>query len=77
MQICESLGADGLIYQSVEDLVEVGRELNPNIEQFDSSCFTGQYVTGESRLQGKTPSEIFAFLGLHKLYSSVSQNSSD
>lgn len=45
-QICEILGADGLVYQSVGDLVGVGRELNPSIQQFDASCFTGKYVTG-------------------------------
>lgn len=45
-QICKILGADGLVYQSVGDLVGVGKELNPSIKQFDSSCFTGKYVTG-------------------------------
>lgn len=46
-EICETLGADGLIYQSVEDLVGVGHELNPSIQRFDDSCFTGKYVTGD------------------------------
>lgn len=46
-EICRTLGADGLIYQSVEDLVAVGQELNPLIRQFDDSCFTGQYITGD------------------------------
>ena len=35
------LGADGLLYQSIDDLVDVGRELNPAIHSFDTSCFTG------------------------------------
>jgi amidophosphoribosyltransferase len=35
------LGADGLIYQTVEDLIGVGRELNPDIQEFDDSPFTG------------------------------------
>ena len=35
------LGADGLLYQSIDDLVAVGRELNPGITNFDTSCFTG------------------------------------
>ena len=35
------LGADGLIYQEVEDLVACGRDLNPEIRDFDDSCFTG------------------------------------
>ena len=39
--VCQVLGADGLLYQSIDDLVAVGRELNPAIHSFDTSCFTG------------------------------------
>lgn len=46
-EICKVLGADGLIYQGVEDLVACGRDLNPDIHDFDDSCFTGRYVTGD------------------------------
>jgi amidophosphoribosyltransferase len=46
-EICKVLGADGLIYQEVEDLVACGRDLNPEIRDFDDSCFTGRYVTGD------------------------------
>ena len=46
-EVCAVLRADGLLYQSVEDLVAVGRELNPAIAQFDDSCFTGRYVTAD------------------------------
>jgi len=46
-QICEVLGADGLIYQTVEDLIECGHSLNPEIDHFDASCFDGRYVTGD------------------------------
>eukprot|EP00873_Tetraselmis_striata_P016958 jgi/Tetstr1/437222/TSEL_025952.t1 len=45
-EVNEKLGADGLIYQTVEDLVKVGRAMNPDIVEFDTSCFTGTYVTG-------------------------------
>jgi len=45
-EVCAKLGADGLIYQTVEDLVAVGRGMNPDIAEFDTSCFTGTYVTG-------------------------------
>ena len=31
----------------MDDLIEAAREGNPNISQFDSSCFTGKYVTGD------------------------------
>ena len=40
-QIRSVLGADGLVYQTLEDLLSVGRELNPGIRQFESSCFSG------------------------------------
>ncbi len=41
--ICKVLAADGLLYQSVDDLFSVGWELNPNIKQFEASCFTGEF----------------------------------
>lgn len=44
-EICELIKADGLIYQSIEDLVEACRESNPEIREFETSVFTGQYVT--------------------------------
>ncbi len=40
-EIRAELGADGLLYQSIEDLIDVGRSLNPAIREFDASCFTG------------------------------------
>lgn len=46
-EVCEALRADGLLYQTVEDLVAVGHSLNPNIETFDAACFTGVYVGGD------------------------------
>jgi amidophosphoribosyltransferase len=45
-EICDVLGADGLIYQTVEDLVGVGMELNSNIHRFEASCFDNQYIAG-------------------------------
>jgi amidophosphoribosyltransferase len=41
------LGADGLIYQDLEDLIEAARRGNPAITEFDTSCFSGYYVTGD------------------------------
>ena len=35
------LGADGLLYQSIDDLLAVGTDLNPDIKQFEASCFNG------------------------------------
>lgn len=42
MQVCQVLRADGLIYQEVDDLIASGKELNPDIKDFDASCFTGR-----------------------------------
>ena len=41
------LGADWLIYQNLDDLVESAREGNRVIESFDCSVFDGNYVTGD------------------------------
>lgn len=46
-QICDSIKADGLIYQDIQDLVEAVREENPSIERFETSVFDGNYVTGD------------------------------
>jgi amidophosphoribosyltransferase len=45
-QIQEVLGADRLIYQELDDLVAACQEGNPGITRFDTSCFSGEYVTG-------------------------------
>ena len=44
--IATAIGADLVIFQTLSDLVESVRQLNPSIEQFDCSVFTGEYVTG-------------------------------
>ncbi len=41
------LGCDGLIYQSLEDLIAAAQEGNPEVKNFDCSCFDGRYVTGQ------------------------------
>ncbi len=45
-EIREELGADALFYQKLEDLIWAAQEGNPEIEQFDCSCFDGNYITG-------------------------------
>ena len=45
-EIEDELGADRLIYQDLEDLIEACREGNTGITRFDTSCFSGEYVTG-------------------------------
>lgn len=44
-EICNIIGADGLIFQDLTDLEEAVREANPDIQQFESSVFSGHYVT--------------------------------
>ena len=46
-QINEKVGSDRLFYQSLDDLVDSTGALNPDIAQFDTSCFDGVYVTGD------------------------------
>lgn len=46
-QIAELIKADGLIFQDLNDLVEAVREENPNITQFETSVFNGEYITGD------------------------------
>ncbi|MFN2381322.1 MAG: amidophosphoribosyltransferase [Guyparkeria sp.] len=45
--IRDVIGADDLIYQDLEDLQEAVRLGNPTLGEFDSSCFTGDYVTND------------------------------
>lgn len=46
-QVCEAIGADWLVYQDLDDLIAAAREGNAAITEFDSSCFSGHYVTGD------------------------------
>ena len=46
-EIATAIGADRLIYQDLEDLIEAAREGNPKIQRFDCSCFNGEYITGD------------------------------
>ena len=42
-----ALGADRMIYQGLDDLIDAVRKGNPHIKQFDTSCFSNEYVTGD------------------------------
>ena len=39
------INADWLIYQNLEDLIDSVKEGNPNINEFETSIFTGEYIT--------------------------------
>ncbi|MEH6782400.1 MAG: amidophosphoribosyltransferase [Alcanivorax jadensis] len=45
-EIGKLIGADKLIYQDLEDLVETCKEGNPGVESFDCSVFNGIYLAG-------------------------------
>jgi amidophosphoribosyltransferase len=46
-EVARQIGADWLIYQDLEDLVLACKHDNANITDFDTSCFSGVYVTGD------------------------------
>ena len=46
-EIQELIGADRLIYQDLHGLVRSVRHDNSDISEFDTSCFSGEYVTGD------------------------------
>jgi len=47
-QIADMIGADWLLYQDLDDLVEaVRRKAKLHIDRFDTSVFNGDYVTGD------------------------------
>ncbi len=45
--VATSIGADWLVYQDLEDLVSACRHDDARITAFDTSCFSGEYVTGD------------------------------
>ncbi|HEV2538109.1 MAG TPA: amidophosphoribosyltransferase [Frateuria sp.] len=48
-EVEQLLGADWLIYQNLDDLVWAVQDGNEELKQFDTSCFSGEYVTGLDR----------------------------
>ena len=45
--VAKELGADKVIFQSIDGLKNALHDLNPAIPAFDCSCFDGVYVTGD------------------------------
>jgi amidophosphoribosyltransferase len=62
-EVGELIAADWLIYQDLDDLITSVRYDNGDIDAFDTSCFSGEYVTGDvtakylSRLQSERSDE--------------------
>jgi amidophosphoribosyltransferase len=47
-EVCDWIGADGLVYQDLQDLIDaVGKKGKTAVERFDTSVFNGEYVTGD------------------------------
>src|SRR5438105_5320951 len=46
-EVAKLIGADWLMYQSLEDLIAACKHEDARIEEFDTSCFSGEYVTGD------------------------------
>jgi amidophosphoribosyltransferase len=45
-EIAEAIGADWLVFQDLDALIDSVKKGNPDITSFDCSVFTGEYVTG-------------------------------
>jgi amidophosphoribosyltransferase len=46
-EVAKLIGADRLIYQDLDDLVRACLHHDSHIQEFDDSCFSGRYVTGD------------------------------
>ncbi len=46
-EVAGIIGADWLMYQDLDDLVVACRHDDARITEFDTSCFSGDYVTGD------------------------------
>ena len=46
-EVASMIGVDELIYQDLEALIEAVQRENPEIKQFETSCFDGHYITND------------------------------
>jgi amidophosphoribosyltransferase len=46
-EVCELIGADWLVYQDLDDLIQCSLEGNSEVSGFDCSVFSGEYITGD------------------------------
>ena len=66
-EIAREIGCDALIYQDLDAMIAAVKLGNPAIQDFDTSCFDGRYITGdvtpeyinyvEALRNGETPSQ--------------------
>ena len=43
-EIANYIGADWLLYQTIEDLIDCALDINAAVDRFDTSVFDGNYV---------------------------------
>ena len=43
-EIQKALGADGLLYQTLDDLIGAAQDINPKITKFEDSVFSGIFL---------------------------------
>jgi amidophosphoribosyltransferase len=46
-EIAVEIGADAVIYQTLDDLVQSVQEVQPGVERMCTACFSGDYPTGD------------------------------
>ena len=46
-EVGAAIGADKMIYQDLDDLIEAVQKGNSKIKHFDTSCFNQEYITGD------------------------------
>jgi amidophosphoribosyltransferase len=46
-EVARLIGADWLIYQDLDDLVRAVQHHDSGVHEFDTSCFSGEYVAGD------------------------------
>ncbi len=46
-EVAKVIQADWMVYQDLKDLIGCARKGNKDIKQFDTSCFNGNYITGD------------------------------
>jgi amidophosphoribosyltransferase len=72
-QIREAIGADRLVYQSIEDMKQSVRDVQPQIKRFEASCFDGVYITGDVTPEYLDRVEYARLHSAHADYESRSQ----
>ena len=76
-EVAREISADGCVFQELGALEDLVRSLNPAIENFDTSCFSGCYPTGDideaylQRLYGSKSSAAAAQLNPSQIDHSV------